>query len=70
MKNRYAVFAFDGYYPSGGWDDLYGRYDDDLKAESYARAQLAYFDHTQIVDLQTGKKLKELSRDHEPGALA
>lgn len=24
---RYAVFGYEQYYPSGGWNDLVGRYD-------------------------------------------
>ncbi len=55
---RYALFAGDQYYPSGGWDDFIGTYDsveDALEAE----AKRTRHDWYQIVDLTTGEQVNE-----------
>ena len=49
---QFLVFAFDQYYPVGGWHDLAGQFDTLDEAREFAAASNA--DWTQIVDLQTG----------------
>jgi hypothetical protein len=45
---RFLVFAFDGYYPDGGWDDFHGDYDTLREAETAAHS--AYRDYYHVVD--------------------
>lgn len=33
---RYLVFAFDSYYPAGGWDDFRGMFDEEAGARARA----------------------------------
>jgi hypothetical protein len=53
---RFAVFIFPEYYPSGGWDDLYGIYDD--LHEAMEKATSTTRDLWQVVDLQSGTGIK------------
>lgn len=50
---RYLLFAWDQYYPSGGFHDLVG----DYESEELARAQWDNLtaDYGQIVDITTGR---------------
>lgn len=52
---RYALFAGDNYYPSGGWNDLIDTFD--IEEEIYEYVKGAGFDWFHIVDLQTGKRI-------------
>lgn len=59
---RFLVFAFDQYYPCGGWGDFGGSYDSVEAAladranwrspEGYSRSGR---DHFEIVDTETGQ---------------
>lgn len=48
---RYALFGYDRYYPTGGWDDFVCSYDSLEDAVSSFPDR----DYKQIVDLQTGE---------------
>jgi len=56
MKGRYAVFRGEKYYPYGGWDDLFGRYETEGEAREAIPKRLRD-QWAQVVDLQTGKVL-------------
>lgn len=51
----YAVFAFDDYYPEGGWDDMvfFGTGEELIKVYD----ELPKRDYTQIIDLSSGQKV-------------
>jgi len=51
----YLVFAGYDYHPSGGWDDLIGKYD--TPEEAVEAAELHDGDWAHIVDLATGEKI-------------
>jgi len=57
---RYAVFAFDDYYPVGGWCDHRASFEALEEALEYAGAQLINRDRCQIVDLLTGEVIERL----------
>ncbi len=50
---RYLVFAFDFYYPIGGWDDFKKDFDTTTEALDYISANLKEYDDQQIVDTKT-----------------
>lgn len=53
--SRYALFCGDNYYPCGGWDDMYSRYDSvDAAQASLKQDFKTQPDWYQIVDLHTG----------------
>lgn len=66
---RYLVFAFDNYYPSGGWSDMRGAFDDLQDARKLKQEILShssswfnggpYYDNAEIVDLETMTKVKD-----------
>lgn len=55
--NRFMVFAYNQYYPCGGWDDFYGSCADWDEADRDARRLIARdgdrYDYAQIVDTVT-----------------
>ena len=55
---RYALFSYQQYYPSGGWNDLVDTFDTQAMAEAYLAEPLVVerfsFCDYQIVDLRTG----------------
>lgn len=56
---RYAVFANDDYYPSGGWGDFRNWFDspeDAVAAAAEFERKHGYWSH--IVDLETGEYLE------------
>ena len=53
MKKRYAVFAFEFYYPEGGWDDYLGNYE--TIDEAKASVKNEYKCKCQIIDLKSLK---------------
>jgi len=53
---RYLIFAFNMYYPSGGWNDFQGSRDTFEDALSFTKQQITNFDYVQIVDSVTGEK--------------
>ena len=60
MTKRYAVFVFDHYYPSGGWEDFVGAYSDIKEARDKAVSFKKDRPGTwQIVDLQTLEVVEE-----------
>lgn len=52
VLKRFLVFAYDSYYPNGGWNDFKGSFDTLNEAQSFDVSQ---YDYTHIVDTQTGK---------------
>ncbi len=50
--NRYALFAGDRYYPSGGWEDYRGSFK--TADEAMAEVTLVEFTWAHVVDLQFG----------------
>lgn len=53
---RYAVFAYDSYYPAGGWEDLIGQAETLEEARALRPPER---DNWQIVDLEAGAVLEE-----------
>lgn len=51
---RYAVFGFEGYYPSGGWNDFLESFD--TVEEALKRAKESFYSNVQVVDLLTGEQ--------------
>lgn len=51
---RFLVFAWDVYYPLGGWNDLKDSFDTRIEAEAYATSVKG--DWKQIVDTKTGER--------------
>lgn len=54
---RYLVFAFDSYYPAGGWNDFRGSYE--TPEEAVEAAENAGRDYWQVVDAETGEVTRE-----------
>ena len=52
---RFMVFAYDQYYPSGGWSDFRESFETLAEAKAFS-AELRY-DFTEIIDLDTGEDL-------------
>ena len=55
--NRYLVFAYPAYYPSGGWGDFYESYDQLVDATVKADTLLRLQDNVEIVDSETGEDI-------------
>ncbi len=53
-SKRFLLFAFDCYYPTGGWNDFIGSYDS--LDEASTAAKHCNYDFKQIVDIETGEK--------------
>lgn len=55
--NRYALFMYPQYYPSGGWGDYAGSFDTPENAMTVweERKQEYEYDFYHIIDLNTGK---------------
>jgi hypothetical protein len=51
MKGRFLVFAYDDYYPLGGWEDLHERCDTLEEAEEEAAQSRKWADNVVIIDL-------------------
>lgn len=49
---RYLIFAYDAYYPAGGWSDFKEAFDDYPSALEFAD-KLQYSDGIELVDLET-----------------
>jgi hypothetical protein len=49
---RYLFFAYDQYYPCGGWTDF--RSDHDTVEGAHEAASLSQCDYKEIIDLETG----------------
>ena len=63
QMKRYLVFAYDQFYPSGGWNDFVGAFDTLEEAESKGRETLADNEAYDIVDLE---KLEMISGGGRP----
>lgn len=52
---RYILFAGDGFYPEGGWNDWRGNYEklEDLKEDLEKLNETWHFDWWHIVDMTT-----------------
>jgi len=53
---RYALFAGDYYYPSGGWNDFRGSFE---TVEAAVDAVAPHYDWYHVVDLTTGELVKD-----------
>ena len=51
--NRYLVFSYDKYYPSGGWSDFASAFDNSTDAISRAMDLHATADYVEVVDTET-----------------
>ena len=51
----YLVFAFDHYYPQGGWNDFVGAYRSRDLADLAADAAVSNNDFAQVVDAASGQ---------------
>lgn len=54
---RYLVFAFDDYYPAGGWSDLKGQHHNSIDAIAQARDLAKRWQNVEIIDLETGEDI-------------
>lgn len=50
---RYLLFAYDDYYPSGGWNDFKGSFD----SVEEAKSNIGSYECGEIVDSQTEKEV-------------
>lgn len=58
QTKNFAVFAWDHYYPSGGWHDLVGLFNDLEQARTVLKHQLVPgWRDGQIIDLDTGESV-------------
>ena len=59
---RYLVFAYDNYYPSGGWNDFRRAFDSLDEARAYAQALYDEYpkdcDNVQVIDSTTQQEVK------------
>lgn len=55
---QYLVFAYDAYYPAGGWDDFKGSFDNEQDALVFADSiEPKYSGGVEVVDLKTEKDI-------------
>ena len=59
--NRYLVFKGNHYYPSGGWDDLFGSFE--FLDEATKAAEVDEWEWSHVVDSLTWERLFETRRD-------
>ncbi len=52
---RYLVFAFNNYYPKGGWEDFQDSFDDLSSAHTFAFRLGSEWCNVQVVDLEEGR---------------
>ncbi len=52
---RFLMFAFDTYYPGGGWEDFKGSFSDLEEAEAWLEDE--HKQNGMIVDSETGKSV-------------
>lgn len=53
---RYLTFAYDMYYPAGGWADFRGSFDLLEEASEHLKS-FPYYDHHCIVDSEIGEEI-------------
>ncbi len=56
---RFVVFAYETYYPGGGWNDYQSSFDTAVEAYLWAARNRA----DQIIDLETGRDIINDYRD-------
>lgn len=55
MLKKYLLFAFDNFYPSGGWSDFQGDFETLEEALKMGKEAGRAFDRWEIVDSETRK---------------
>jgi hypothetical protein len=65
---RYALFAYDTYYPRGGWNDSKGVFDTLDHAKAIGDA-LDTHDYYHVVDLMTGTVVYKAERYYDDSVL-
>ncbi|NIQ78508.1 MAG: hypothetical protein GTN93_10520 [Anaerolineae bacterium] len=58
---KYALFYGDHYYPSGGWHDFHGYFDDAV--EALTKAVLSHCDWAHLVRLESRSYLFDIGED-------
>jgi hypothetical protein len=69
---RYHVFAYDTYYPTGGWSDHAYSSDDRDDALKVARSTLEskyHPDHVEVVDLEIEQRIAITVWDPDPATV-
>lgn len=56
---RYFVFAYDNYYPSGGWNDFQDSFETFEQAQQFSTSLTdnKIFDRAHVVDIVTGNTI-------------
>lgn len=54
---RYLLFAFDSYYPQGGWTDFINSFDS--LDEAIQSGMMLERDYFQVVDIESGEMVYE-----------
>jgi len=54
---RYLVFAYDNYYPAGGWGDFMGSFD--TIEEAITKLEKHYYDNCDVIDTTTGDYVED-----------
>ena len=54
---RYLTFAYDMYYPGGGWADFQGSFDLLEEAGEHLKNLDFYHDRHRIIDSETGEEI-------------
>ena len=54
---RYLLFAFDDYYPTGGWNDFRGSFDTAI--EAFVDGANWPYENKQVIDSATGREIEE-----------
>ena len=58
----YLIFAYDGFYPSGGWNDYEGTENSYEEAVAFAKGLLIRYDLAEIVDLNSLTRIELISK--------
>lgn len=68
VLKRFLVFAYDAYYPSGGWNDYQGSFETLAEVRKHiaeVNEETSAPDYFNVVDAHTGKAVKELATYNE-----
>jgi hypothetical protein len=57
---RYLLFAFDKYYPKGGWEDFIGSFDTIEECKQLSMIE-RFYDEYQIIDSEIGLEILTMS---------
>lgn len=63
---RYLVFAYDVYYPSGGWNDFQGSFGTLEEAREKAQELKEQNDFVEIIDLEAETRVESIDKYKEP----